>query len=97
MKKKDKAAFAQGTITIDGTTDSIAIAYREHEERNGQLLAELNHLNLHSAQLLDLSQQLVKAEEKLAQGRARYARMANTDASMTETFSHLLDASEDNN
>ena len=97
MKKKDKAAFAQGTITIDGTTDSIAIAYREHEDRNGQLLAELNHLNLHSAHLLDLSQQLVKAEEKLAQGRAQYARMANTDAVMTEAFGHLRDSSEDNN
>ena len=96
MKKKNKAAFAQGTITIDGTTDSIAIAYREHEERNGQLLAELNHLNLHSAQLLDLSQQLEKTEEKLAQGRARYARMANMDTLMTEAFSHLLHASEDN-
>ncbi len=76
MKKTNKSGFAQGTITIEGTTGSIDISYWEHEDRNGQLFAELNDLILHSAQLLYLSQQLEQAEEKLAKGRAWYGRMA---------------------
>ena len=96
MKKTNKAEFSQGTITIEGTTDSIDISYWEHEDRNGQLFAELNDLILHSAQLLDLSQQLEQAEQKLAKGRAWYGRMAGMNTLLTEAISPLPESTEDN-
>ncbi|MBT8037654.1 MAG: hypothetical protein KJO21_08930 [Verrucomicrobiae bacterium] len=89
MTQPDKGSLAQGTIALDTDSEPINISYQEHRDRNGQFLAELDQLNLHSGQLLNLAQQRKEAEEKLAHGRARYANMAYMDAFMTEVFDDL--------
>ena len=96
MKNKDELPLAQGTVTICSGTEPIDIAYLEHAERNGRLLAQLQLQQLDPSQLLELSEQLQIQQDKLAQGRARYASMASMDAIMLEAFSHLLNKDEEN-
>lgn len=96
MKKQQKGELAQGTITLNAQSDPINIPYQEHADRNGQLLAQTEQLQLTKNQSDELDQKLRDAEEKLAQGRARYAEMAYMDAFMTEAFGHLLNPPEDN-
>lgn len=96
MKKQQKGPLAQGSITLDAQPDPINIAYQEHADRNGQLLAETEQLQLTKSQLDELNQKLRDAEEKLKQGRARYASMAYMDNFMTEAFGHLVNQPEDN-
>lgn len=97
MKNNVTARLAQGSITIIGDKGSFDISYQDHPDRNGQLLADLNHIHLNPAQTIDLNRQLKEAEVKLAQERARYANMASMDTVMIEAFGHLLVPSEDNN
>ena len=74
MKNKDTSSHAKGTVTISNGSAPIEISYQEHEQRNGRLLAQLEQHQLDPDQLLELSEQLKLEQDKLAKGRARYAR-----------------------
>jgi hypothetical protein len=96
MKNKDTSSHAKGTVTISNGSTPIEISYQEHEQRNGRLLAQLEQHQLDPDQLLELSEQLMLEQDKLAKGRARYAGMASMDDIMLEAFGHLLNKDEEN-
>ena len=96
MKNKDTSSHAKGTVTISNGSAPIEISYQEHEQRNGRLLAQLEQHQLDPDQLLELSEQLMLEQDKLAKGRARYAGMASMDDIMLEAFGHLLNKDEEN-